>query len=519
MRFLPAGDSALLIELDDLAAALALLDGLAAAPIAGVTEVVPAAQTLLVSVDRTVTSVAAVRAAIAAVPVAGERAVSDTLVTIPVHYDGADLAEVAEILGITVDELIARHTGTDYTVAFTGFAPGFAYLVGGHPSLDVPRRAVPRTRLPAGAVGLAGTFSGVYPKASPGGWQIIGQTNERMWDLGRDVPALLQPGFRARFEDAGAHAAVDPIPVTVAAPVLSVPAIEVVSPGLQAIVEDAGRPGLAAQGVSAAGAVDRGALRTANRIVGNAPDTAGIEALWGGLSLRSHGDTVIAVTGAECDVTVASGDLERTFSTYEAIALRDGDVLTLGAAARGLRGYVAVRGGLDIPEVLGSRSRDTLAELGPEPLAGGDRFAVLPVAAGTPAVLLGETAPRTLPTANELVTLRVVPGPRLDWFTADAVRTFTEQEWTVTPNSNRVGVRLTGATALERAITTELPSEGTAVGAIQVPASGEPVIFLADHPLTGGYPVIGVLADADLDLAAQLPIGTRLRFTLLPSAA
>lgn len=519
MRFLPAGDSALLVELDDLTAALALLDGLAATPIAGVTEVVPAAQTLLVSVDRTVTSVAAVRAAIAAVTVAGERAVSDTLVTIPVNYDGADLAEVAGILGIGIDELIARHTGTDYTVAFTGFAPGFAYLVGGHPSLDIPRRAVPRTKLPAGAVGLAGTFSGVYPKASPGGWQIIGQTNERMWDLGRDVPALLQPGFRARFEDVGAHAAVDPIPVAVSAPVLSEPAIEVVSPGLQAIFEDAGRPGLAAQGVSAAGAVDRGALRTANRIVGNDPAIAGIEALWGGLSLRSHGDTVVAVTGAECVVTVTSADSEREFPTYQAIALRDGDVLTLGAAQRGLRGYVAVRGGLDVPEVLGSRSRDTLAELGPEPLASGDRYAVLPVAAGTPAVLIGEAAPRVLPTASDLVTLRVVPGPRLDWFTDDAVRVFTEQEWTVTPNSNRVGVRLTGESSLQRAITAELPSEGTAVGAIQVPASGEPVIFLADHPLTGGYPVIGVLSEADLDLAAQLPIGTRLRFTLLPSAA
>src|SRR5512133_2286435 len=172
MRFLPVNTNALLVELDDLDQTLALLASLTEQPIAGVEGLVPAARTLLVSYRPSAQSFATLVEAIAGRTIGTATRRGGTLIEIPVRYDGEDLAEVAQILGITAEEVVRRHTGSEYIVAFTGFAPGFAYLAGGHPGLNVPRRASPRTRIPAGSVGLAGSFSGVYPQASPGGWQI-----------------------------------------------------------------------------------------------------------------------------------------------------------------------------------------------------------------------------------------------------------------------------------------------------------------------------------------------------------
>ncbi|RZL92668.1 MAG: allophanate hydrolase subunit 1, partial [Variovorax sp.] len=216
MRFLPVNLDALLVELDDLPQTLALLASLRADPVDGIEEIVPAARTLLVRFRPSRISQVELTGRI------GERRVDAvverdaTLIEIPVDYDGEDLDDVARMLGIPRAEVIRRHTGSEYTVAFTGFAPGFAYLTGGDATLNVPRRTTPRTRIPAGAVGLAGAFSGVYPQASPGGWQIIGITAVPMWDLGREVPALLQPGFRVRFVDrAVAGGAASPAPADV----------------------------------------------------------------------------------------------------------------------------------------------------------------------------------------------------------------------------------------------------------------------------------------------------------------
>ena len=201
MRFLPVTLHSLLVELADLDETLALLESLQRTPLVGVEELVPAARTILVRYQPSATSAAALVQQIAQRDLSQRTARAGTLVEIPVHYTGEDLAEVAQLLGISPQEVVRRHTGSEYTVAFTGFAPGFAYLSGGDPSLNVPRRSTPRTRLPAGSVGLAGTFSGVYPQASPGGWQIIGTTPVAMWDIQRAQPALLQPGYRVRFVD------------------------------------------------------------------------------------------------------------------------------------------------------------------------------------------------------------------------------------------------------------------------------------------------------------------------------
>lgn len=517
VRVLSVNLNAVLVELDDLAQTLALLASLRAEPIAGIEELVPAARTILITFRPAAVSAAELARQVRLRPLDARETRVDKRIEIPVRYTGEDLAEVAGLLGITPDEVVRRHTGSDYKVAFTGFAPGFAYLAGGHPSLNVPRRAVPRTRIPAGAVGLAGSFSGVYPQASPGGWQIIGVTDAPMWDLSRETPALLQPGDTVRFVDVTASQVALPVAEQVVVPpppafAEGSSAFEVRASGLQALWQDRGRHGQAKQGVSASGAMDQRALQAANRLVGNASDTACIEIAYGGFQFTCRGEAVVAVTGADGPLTLTRADgAQWPLPRCQPVALADGDTVTLGEPVAGIRSYLAVRGGFAIAPVLGSCATDTLARIGPPAIATGD---VLPVRAVASGAVVGapEAAPADLPTVQEEVVLDIVLGPRTDWFTADAVERLCSQPWLVTPQSNRVGIRLAGEQPLVRADSSELPSEGTARGSIQVPPSGQPVLFLADHPLTGGYPVIASVATHHLDRAGQIPVNARVRF-------
>ncbi|GAB3211790.1 biotin-dependent carboxyltransferase family protein [Nocardia tengchongensis] len=274
--------------------------------------------------------------------------------------------------------------------------------------------------------------------------------------------------------------------------------------GPLATIQDLGRPGWFDSGVGAAGAADRASLRLANRLVGNAEGAAGIEVLLGGLELLAQRHVTVAVTGASAPVTVD----DRPMGTASVLEIEEGQRLRLGFAASGLRSYVAVRGGIEVSPVLGSRSRDTLSGIGPEPLRAGD---VLPVGPPPRALPIVDVAP--VPAlGNDLLTVRAVPGPRADWFT-DAAALFAG-EWTVSPDTDRIGARLDRrrGPALQRCVASELPTEGMALGSVQVPPSGRPVVFLADHPITGGYPVIAVVVDADVDTVAQARPGQALRF-------
>lgn len=199
MRLLPCADAGLLVEMADLDQVLALYAELVDDPPAGVVDLVPAARTLMLRIDPSLTDVTQVERAVReARPQHGSRPDAGH-VEIPVTYDGADLAEVGELTGLGERGVIEAHTGQEWTVAFCGFSPGFGYLVGDDDRLHVPRRANPRTKVPAGAVALAGEFAGVYPRESPGGWQLLGRTPVKPWDLRRDPPALLLPGVRVRF--------------------------------------------------------------------------------------------------------------------------------------------------------------------------------------------------------------------------------------------------------------------------------------------------------------------------------
>lgn len=201
MRVLPSGTTALLVELDDLAQVRALSDALAAAPPAGVVDLVPAARTVLVVCDPRRTTLAALEEAVRRTELRPGRRADGPLVEIPVVYDGDDLTGTATALGVSAEELVRSHTGAAWSVAFCGFAPGFGYLVSPDWPHEVARRPVPRTRVPAGAVALAGPYAGVYPRTSPGGWQLVGRTDLAVLDLGREPPALLSPGTRVRFVD------------------------------------------------------------------------------------------------------------------------------------------------------------------------------------------------------------------------------------------------------------------------------------------------------------------------------
>ncbi|GAA1766815.1 biotin-dependent carboxyltransferase family protein [Agromyces humatus] len=276
-------------------------------------------------------------------------------------------------------------------------------------------------------------------------------------------------------------------------------------PGPLALVEDLGRAGFAHLGVSRSGALDRGAARLANRLVGNPDGRAVLEVLVGGFRARFEGaETWFAVTGAWGRVTLDG----RPVAPYAAARARPGSVLELGAAERGIRYLLAVRGGIDEPPVLGSRARDTLAALGPEPLAPGRVLAIgAEPAASVP--LIDQDA--AFPPAGGPVTLALLPGPRADWFTDAARHALFETPWRVTERADRVGVRLVGA-PLARRVEGELASEATVPGSMQVAGGGQPTILLADGPVTGGYPVVAIVTPASLDVVAQVRPGQEVRF-------
>lgn len=286
-------------------------------------------------------------------------------------------------------------------------------------------------------------------------------------------------------------------------------ALDVLATGPLALIQDYGRPGLAVMGVGRSGAADRHAFRLGARLVAQDYTAAGIEVTFGGLEVRARGDVMLALTGAPARATV-----EGTEVAYLApFVLTDGGTLRLASPAAGLRTYLSVRGGVDVPPVLGSRSTDVLSGLGPAPLKVGDLLPVGPVPLRLPNI---DVAPgRSMTTAP--IVLRALTGPRADWL-ADP-RQLAETAWSVSSRSDRVGIRLEGP-ALERHDSKrgqELFSEGVVRGSIQVPPGGEPVLFLADHPVTGGYPVVAVVRDADVDLAAQAVPGQSLRILLQSS--
>lgn len=281
--------------------------------------------------------------------------------------------------------------------------------------------------------------------------------------------------------------------------------IEVLRAGLLTTVQDLGRPGLAHLGVPRSGALDQPALRLANALVGNRSEAAGLETTLTGCALRLRAAAVVAVTGGYALVTVDGGRI----GFGVPVPVPAGAEVHIGRTTTGVRSYLAVSGGIDVPPVLGSRSTDTLSGLGPAPLRDGD---LLPVGrlTGVPSTVdVGPPGPAA-PSPSS-VELRFASGPRADWFPPPGL---SGRSYTVSPRSNRVAARLAGdpLTRVPAVLDTELPSEGLVLGAVQVPADGQPLVFLADHPTTGGYPVVAVVHPDDLSRVAQARPGTTVVF-------
>ncbi len=402
-------------------------------------------------------------------------------------------------------------------MGFAGFAPGFAYLVGGDPRLRVPRRATPRVSIPAGSVALADGFSGIYPRSSPGGWQVIGTTDAALWDLTRDPPALLTPGREVRFVARRQGERADPpmpqprteppqpehpSPSDLRARAAPYAELEVLTSPRPALVQDAGRPGLSHLGVSPSGAADQAAYQLGARLLGQAGDRAALEIVLGELVVRAHGSLTAVLTGAALPAEVDG----RAVGHAAPFLVRDGQVLRLGRPAQGLRTYLSVRGGIAVPPVLGSRSRDTLAALGPEPVTPGDR---LPVgwSDGWPTVDVAPVAP--LPTG--VVELRATWGPDSDRL---ARRELLCAQWSVAPDSDRVALRLAAGRRLApgqclRRAPPRCPRPGSCAARSSSRPAALPVVFLDDHPVTGGYPVVAVLDASVVRPCGPAPPGSR----------
>jgi KipI family sensor histidine kinase inhibitor len=521
-RALLAGDAAVLLELDAGRPA-ALAAAISAARLTGVLDVIPAARTVLVTVEPGSGDVRELARQLAAIEVPDlAPAAAQPATEIEVCYDGPDLADVARLAGLPASEVIDRHQAGQYEVGWLGFAPGFGYLTGLDPALSqVPRLDSPRVAVPAGSVAIAAGLTAVYPAVSPGGWRLIGRTDATLWDSERRPPALLTPGGRVRFR--AVPELTGPAPQRDhlgrrPGPAADAPAgLEILQPGPLTTVQDLGRPGLAHLGVPRSGAADADSLRLANALVRNEPGLAALEITLGRLAVRFGQDATVALAGAPAPLRLTLTDGSRSEPPAgAAFDVPAGSVLRLGSPPAGLRSYLAVAGGIEVRPVLGSRSADLRSGLGPAPLRAGQRVAI---GSGRPERTAADPRAAAVAVRGPAgsgpgpVELGAVAGPRADWFAAGALDQLSRASYQVTPASDRTGLRLSGP-PLHRASPAELPSEGVATGSLQISHDGQPILLLADHPATGGYPVIAVVRSADIGRAAQLRPGQQVRFRL-----
>jgi KipI family sensor histidine kinase inhibitor len=531
------GDHALLIGVPDPTAGRRFTGALTAARLKGVAEVVGGLATVMVAFDPMTDDIDGRRPTLArllreTLGLPGDSAAGDdvgadgvdavaALVEIPCTFDGPDLAEVATIVGSTPEAVVAMMTAGPLTVAVVGFSPGFAYLAGLPAALcQVPRRSRPRPAVPAGSVALANGHAAVYPSATPGGWQLIGQTAEPLFTPWEPPYARLAPGDRVQFvkatsvpgDGAGPSSWRDTGRVASPPPPGARRVFEVEEPGLRSVLQDGGRRGLAALGVPAATPADPDSFRLANALVGNPLDACTVEVTAHGPSLRCVSPTFVAVVGGSPDLRLQGQPVE----AGRVVPVAAGQQLIVGPVRGGLRCYLAIAGGFVGSAVLESCSSDQLAGLGPGPIERGAQLwgATLEPPLGDH-LRVGASVGLV---PGDPVTLRVLPGPHHERFTPGTFAALASMRFTVEAASNRVGLRLRrhrGTPALRMApgVAAELDSQGMVTGAVQVPPDGEPVILLTDHATLGGYPVVAVVAAVDHGVLGQCAPGTTVVLT------
>ncbi len=436
---------------------------------------------------------------------------------IPVTFDGPDLDEVAALAQTTAEGVVGQLLEAELTVAFIGFLPGFAYLDGLPSALaTVPRRSTPRTAVAPGSVAVGGGFAGIYPRASPGGWQLVGRTGFELFDPEAAPFTALHPGDIVRLRVADAADVTVPV-ATDTGPAATRPAlrsdardtVEVMAPGLLSMVQDLGRVGVAALGVPRAGAADPYSARAANRLVGNGDGAGVIEVTALGPRLRFSGPAHVAVVGrAEASVD------GRPVALDTVVPMSRGQELAVGATHDDLRCYVAVAGGFDVAPILGSRSSDVLTGLGPGALRTGDVVGIGaadaapgPDRARRRGRSRGRRAPA--PAAGDGRARRARHRPR-----PSPVRRPTGR-WARPVTAWGCA---SSATNRSRVGAPGMASRGMVTGAVQVPPDGGPVVLLCDHATVGGYPVAATVVGADLGVLGQLRPGDAVRFEVVDLA-
>jgi len=517
-RIREAGDSALLVEFDPLidertnARAIALATQLRREVVAGVRDVVPTYRSVGVYFDPLVVDAGTVRAVVERSLKEPPTLVEGHAIEVPTVYGGEagpDLAEVASHAGLTPAAVVACHASVRYRVFMVGFLPGFPYMGTVDERIAMMRRATPRLRVPAGSVGIAGRQTGIYPVESPGGWQIIGRSSLRVFDPGRVPAALFQPGDTVRFVPVQPSGEEPADGAAIGASRRATPAwsgrsprlVTVLRPGLFTTVQDEGRWGHQASGVPVGGALDVRSHKLANIAVGNERECATLEVTIMGPELRFDADAQIAIVGADLQASVDGRRVHPGTPTQ----CPPGSVLRFGERRAGARAYVAFDGGITVAPVLGSRATHAAAAMGGvegRALVAGDR---LPLGvSGRREVARNVEVPAV--TAGGGARLRVLVGPQDESFPSSALELLFGTRFTVTPQSDRMGYRLSGA-RLPRLEGTEMISDVTFTGAIQVPSSGEPILLMSDRQTTGGYPQIATVITADLPVAGQLAPG------------
>lgn len=444
-------------------------------------------------------------------------------VTIPVCYGGAygpDMQVVCQRSGLTEQEVVRRHSTAAYQCSMLGFLPGFPYLTGLDPQLATSRLATPRATVPAGSVGIAGEQTGVYPASSPGGWNIIGRTPLALFDPSREQPSLVQAGDTVRFfpisleefEDQQSHEFTC-YPQIYDVSEQEVGGCSVLEPGMLTTVQDDGRWGLQHMGIPVSGAMDRQALALGNLLVGNEEGAAALEMTLSGPRLAFTTDALVAVTGADMSLQVD----ERDVPAWTAVLVRAGSVLSMaGCAGPGCHTWLCVAGGIDVPDVLGSRStllRSALGGFEGRALHTGDRLPLRPLTehAGR---LGGFSCPVELrPSCAVNAPVPVLSGPQTESLTPVARQAFLDATWTVSNASDRMGCRLEGP-QLDLEGSADVVSEAIPEGAVEVTGSGLPIIMLADRQTTGGYVKPFVVATAALGWLAQRRPGDSVRFRM-----
>ena len=465
-----------------------------AAPHPALTDVIPGYSTLYLEYDPARSSEEELRAWLNELPEGtlpdGQRH------GLEVVYDGPDLETVAEHTGLSVGEVVARHSAKDYDVYAVGFTPGLAFMGPLEPALTVPRRPAPHPRVEAGTVAITGAQTTVYPVASPGGWQLLGRTVRHVYRPGNGP--LFSPGDRVRFQPVTEGARLEPQkPLELLPESPRRPLLRVLEPGLLDLIVDRGRFFAGRFGFAQSGPLDGVSAGVANRLVGNPPGAALLELnLQGGrYEVVGHGVLAFAGGGAQA---VLNGEKVAMNSSF---AVRPGDRLGFRPVSQGSRGYVAFAGGLETRHHLGSASVDLRGGVG-RALSAGDVLGVAETRAAQPGRVF-----RPYQLADpERWPLRLLPGPQA---TAEALGALTRQAFTI-GRADRMGVQLTGAPVPGG----EVLSEAVPLGSVQVPPGGLPLLLLHDRGTLGGYAKPAVLHPADLPRAGQLRPGGRVRFRL-----